>query len=222
MGSYSFPERNNLSNDESPDQARPTVEITMSDDTKGKDAHTKELETLTREIKNGNPLALDQILKLYGSALIAYSSARTGNEDIAEEVVQDVFMQLWNDRSKLESDYNLVNYLYWLTRNKSIDAVRSDSKARQREQNWMNQIFTEQGHSSENFALKSIDAMEIRTRVYDLLSAAPPKCREIFMLVWDTQLSYEEVAGKLGISVRTVRNQVSRAIKVLSDRWGEN
>lgn len=191
----------------------------MANPLRNENAGLNNIERLTREIRNGNASALDQLLQLYGSALIAYSAQRTGDAAVAEEIVQDVFMQLWNERDKLQSDYNLINYLYWLTRNRSIDVIRSDTQARLREKLWTDHIYSESSVASENVALKDIEAIEIRAEVYDLLSAAPPRCREIFMLIWDVQLTYEEVAQKMNISVRTVRNQVSRAVKILGERW---
>lgn len=191
----------------------------MANPSRNENTGLSNIERLTKEIRNGNASALDQLLQLYGSALIAYSAQRTGDAAVAEEIVQDVFMQLWNERDKLQSDYNLINYLYWLTRNRSIDVIRSDTQARLREKLWTDHIYSELSVASEYVALKDIEAMEMRAEVYDLLSAAPPRCREIFMLIWDAQLTYEEVAQKMNISVRTVRNQVSRAVKILGKMW---
>ncbi len=179
----------------------------------------RNLQELTKEIRNGSSSALNMLLKLYGPALIAYSAKRTGNADVAEEIVQDIFLQLWNDRGNLDSNYNVVNYLYWLARNKSIDVIRSDSKARLREKVWISGIYNDIDDNAEDNALSELNTIEVRTQIYDTLKDAPPKSREIFMLVWDAQLTYEEIAIQLNISVRTVRNQVSRAVKILRDNW---
>ena len=169
-------------------------------------------------LRNGDPQALDTIVRTYAPSLIEYVSRKLDSEDRAQDVVQEVFWQLWRDRSRLDVTFHLSVYLFWLTRNRAIDLVRSESKARVREKRWMTR--EDADRVSENAGASLIDSQDARAEVWEVLSAVPPRSREIFMLVWDRQMTYAEVAALLGISVPTVRNQMSRALRMLVKTLG--
>jgi RNA polymerase sigma-70 factor (ECF subfamily) len=77
-----------------------------------------------------------------------------------------------------------------------------------------------EGDDAPNAADAALELDDLRVTVWRALSTAPPRCREVFWLVWGEQRSYTDVAHMLGIAVPTVRNQMSRALKRLSQTLG--
>lgn len=179
--------------------------------------------SLVHQLRMGNPDAYEALVKVYGARLIRYAARITGSSDTAQEVVQDVFLQLWTGRRELTQDLNVSTYLYWLVRNRSINTVKSHASATQRDLLWTTEhkIRTSSNAPSAAESLEAeLEAAEIRAQVWDALQTATPRAREIFMLVWDKQLRYDEVAQTLGLSVTTVRSQMSRALRKVLEILG--
>jgi RNA polymerase sigma-70 factor (ECF subfamily) len=174
---------------------------------------------LIARVREGDPTALDALARTYGAPLIRYAARTVGTVDRAREVVQDIFLRLWRDRATLEVTHDVAAYLFWLTRNHATNVAYSDRAAIHREGRWATEMraTTPTPHNTGETA---IEAAEARAAVWEALATVPPRCREIFMLVWDDQLPYAEVANMLGISVPTVRNQMSRALRHLVNVLG--
>ena len=191
----------------------------------GKESHPSGSEDaiLLRRLQVGDVSAFETLVRSHGASLIRYASRITGSDDRAQEVVQDVFLKLWNERSDVESTFNLSAYLYWLVRNRAVNIARSDLAALRRDGQWVQE--TGQQQAVRNVADAELEAADTRAEVWDALGDVPPRCREIFMLVWDKQLTYAEISRMLGITVPTIRSQMSRALKhlveVLGPRLGE-
>jgi len=178
---------------------------------------------LIAAIRDGDPAALESLARTYGESLIRYSARFVESIDRAREVVQDVFFVLWRDRATLTITRDVAAYLFWRTRNHARHVAHADRSSRARDARWTTDWHD--GAASRPSSADSADAADVRASVWDALSGVPPRCREVFMLVWDEQLSYAEVATILGISIPTARNQMSRALKhlvaVLGSRFGE-
>ncbi len=140
--------------------------------------------------------------------------------DDAREAVQDVFLSLWSEREALTISRDLAAYLFWKTRNRARDLSNADIAASHRDARWVLDV-TEGRRYIAPTAIETIHIMDVRRRVLEALDDVPPRAREIFLLVWDEQLSYAEVAQMFGISVLTVRNQMSRAVRHLTETVGQ-
>jgi len=171
---------------------------------------------LIQRIGNSDPAALDELLRTYGPALIASARRIVISHEVAREVVQDVFWDVWNERTTLSITRDIAAYLFWRTRTRALNVRRSEIATRHREARWAAEPASPQ--ASENDGVSGITAADTRHEVRLALRHVPPRCREIFMLVWEEQLSYGEVAEQLGISVPTVRSQMSRALKQVIQR----
>ncbi len=174
---------------------------------------------LIQRLRASDEEALEALVGLHGPQLIGYATRILRSGDRAQEIVQDVFFHLWSEREHIAETRSLSIYLFWLTRNRAIDAMRADWAAKQREGRWAMDIATELTFI-RNSVDADIEAAETRVDVWEALASAPPRCREIFMMVWDHQLSYQEIAQQLGISVPTARSQFSRALKRLLEVLG--
>lgn len=138
-----------------------------------------------------------------------YALHYLGDSDMAEDVVQECFATLWE---KLEAGLAVANrraYLYMTVRNRCLDQLRRKG------------MQTESLKPYDTYGIiDDDDAQErsqIEARLWTAIDSLPEKCREVFLMSKRDGLKYEEIATELGISENTVRNQISKALKVLKD-----
>lgn len=165
-------------------------------------------------LREGDDDAFDSLVQAYGASLIRYATGIVRSADLAQDVVQDVLLQLWRNRERIDASWDIAAYLYGQTRHRAIDVARSAQAQVQREERWSIQ----QNIESEKTTAIPFDKGEIenlREVVWKALSTVSPKCREVFMMVWDDELPYMEIARRMGLAEPTVRSYVSRALKQL-------
>jgi len=135
--------------------------------------------------------------------------------EIAEDLVQDSFIQLWKNRENLEENTNTQNYLYTITKNNCLNHLKHlEVKNRYiRNRSLAEVIFLQQSINSlpDSFT----DLLEIKQDLYDAIEKLPEDIREIFKLSRFSDMSYAKIAEKKSISVKTVEAKMSRAIKTL-------
>ena len=131
------------------------------------------------------------------------------NPDAAEDVVQECFAALWEKISSGDVIMNRKAYLYMTVRNRCLDQLRRKG------------LQTEQLKPHDIYGIIDEDDLqersEIEARLWTAIDCLPEKCREVFLLSKRDGLKYEEIAAELGISENTVRNQISKALKILKD-----
>ncbi len=144
------------------------------------------------------------------SPLYRYACGILSDEMQSEEVVQDVFMKLWQQREQLAVTTNMQAYLYRAVHNQAVN-ILNRAKVEQKYQ----QFARHRAPDYEMSPAHRLQAGELQQRILRVLAAIPEKCRTIFHLSRQEELSYREIAEKLGLSVKTVENQMSKALKIL-------
>lgn len=175
-------------------------------------------EFLTR-LRDGDEAAFDLLATTYGAPLIGHASRVVGSVESAREVVQDVFLRLWHSREHIDPDWDISAYLYGMTRRLALNVLKSEKAASQREYMWV----TESMDTAQSFQAEAEEEDEkarIRTSIWNAMLELSPRCREVFMLVWDRHLPYSVIAQQLGIAEPTVRRHMSRAVQHLADVLG--
>lgn len=176
-------------------------------------AMTKEKEHLLfSEIKNGSEEAFNEAFDLYYSRLCFFSDKLLHDFDLSRSVVQQVFVDLWIKRGKLQIDL-LKSYLFQSVRNASLDLL----KHKKAESKYLQTLDRdEQGQYDDH-----IEQAELADRINRAIQNLPKKCREIFILCRFEELKYAEIAVRLNISVKTVEMQISIALKKLRKELSE-
>ncbi len=131
--------------------------------------------------------------------------------DEAEEVVQGVFFKVWERRGQLEVTVSLKAYLYRAVHNASLNHLKHQ-KVRQEYANHVKAM------EEEGMEDPGMELTELQRDVTYAIEELPEKCREVFKLNRFEGLKYREVADLLGISEKTVENQMGKALKLLRDR----
>lgn len=141
------------------------------------------------------------------AALCAYAYRYVTDRDTAEEIVQDVLFRVWQRRGQL-ADLELLPYVFRSTANAAISHLRTERATRRRDAQLANEIVGEAAPPSE-----PVDDLAARAR--EAIEALPERCRLIFLLSRDSGLTYAAIAERLSISVKTVENQMCKALRLL-------
>ncbi len=172
--------------------------------------NTALLKELQEAITQGDEAAFTQLYQVFYKKLVHFSSSLIHSQEIAEEVVEDVFVKLWSDKSLTAAIDNIKVYLYVAVKNKSLNAL--SQKARQ----LITAPFDYLDSSVEDFHSDPYDVLVTREMMKKMQAAIhdlPPRCKMIFKLIREDGLKYKEVAEILNISVNTIDTQMAIAVK---------
>ncbi len=170
-------------------------------------------------LKNGDRKIFDLIFKSYYQGLRGYANGLVHSYIAAEEIVQEVFINIWKKHAQLEITISLQAYLYKSVYHGCLNHIRNAKRINHTHQNTTEiekkATLLLLATTNTPFALMVSEEME---KELDLaISKLPEQCRKIFYLCRFDNLSYTEISQKLGVSVSTVKTQMSRAMKKLME-----
>jgi RNA polymerase sigma-70 factor (ECF subfamily) len=136
--------------------------------------------------------------------------------EVSREIVQDSFMSLWEKRAIIDPSRSAKAYVATTVRNKSLNYLRDNRKFDS------GLLGIEKLYPEEQSEISDpLVADEIRRKIRAATESLPEKCREVFVMNRNEQLKYHEIADKLGISVKTVETQMSKALQHMRDHLKE-
>ncbi len=177
---------------------------------------TTTLANLVTRIANDNDAqAFQQFYDIYFDRLFAFALQHTGCRELAEEVVSDVFIKIWNGRKSLPAVENVEVYLHVAVKNQSITYANRYSRNR----NLMVGLHLEHISSLvDNLSPEKIFLGEESCAVLDeAIQSLPRACKTAFLLVKESGLSYKEAAEVMNVSPHTVKNHLVAAVKKLRE-----
>jgi RNA polymerase sigma-70 factor (ECF subfamily) len=124
-------------------------------------------------------------------------------------VVQKVFINLWERKQEVDLSSSMKSYLFTAVHNRSLNVIRDRKKFSSGE---MPEMAGEWDVSTQ------IESMELDAKIRKVIDGLPEKCREVFELNRFEGMKYTDIAAQLGISVKTVENQMSKALKILREK----
>lgn len=152
----------------------------------------------------------EDVYKAHFKALHAYANSILADYEHAEEMVQQVFLKLWEKRTNIEINSSIQAYLYRSVYNESINFLKHE-KVKQAHASFVKHTMTE----SSNNHHKDIDTKELEGKIRLALNKLPEQCRTIFQLSRYEELKYKEIAERLQLSVKTIENQMGKALKIM-------
>jgi RNA polymerase sigma-70 factor (ECF subfamily) len=171
------------------------------------------------QLRNGDERAFTTIVALYLEPLYRFAYIRTQDSQLAEDVTQDVLVQLWDHRSRLSDTGSLKGYLFRSVRNRSLNHLRHERSLERLAESYVHDTG---GHTGVPDAGMALELEEGARLIADAIAGLPPRTREIFVLRREQGMSYPDIADTFGISIPTVHNQMSRAVNAIRDalaRW---
>lgn len=170
-------------------------------------------DSLLSLLKQDDHEAFAIIYNHYWRSLLNYAHKRLANPEDAEEVVQEVFIRLWERRSEIEISTSLAAYLHSAIKYKIYNRYRYFLSRKE--------AHKISGLTDVADAIQPIDALEFReleNSVRNAINALPSKCREVFVLSRNERLPNKTIAQRLGISVNTVEKHIGKALQLLRFR----
>jgi len=171
----------------------------------------EERELLSR-LKAGDKQAFDTIFRAHYPSLVGFGQGLLHDRAAAEDVAQEVMLELWRRREELAIHESLRAYLLRATRNRALNQLRHAKVQRRAEPHLKPQEAVAAPGASE------IVADELQTAITAAIAELPPGCREVFTMSRQQGLRYAEIASTLGISVKTVESQMGKALRHLRTR----
>lgn len=156
--------------------------------------------------------AFEKLFKDYFPALMAFSRRILGDEDDAREVVHQVFIKLWERRNEIDLSISMKSYLFTAVNNRSLNMIRDRKKFSSEEV----PEYVEKWDVSDE-----LESMELEEKIRRVIETLPERCRVIFELNRFDGLTYKEISKQLDISVKTVENQMTKALKILREQLAE-
>ncbi|MEL7586419.1 MAG: RNA polymerase sigma-70 factor [Prolixibacteraceae bacterium] len=160
-------------------------------------------------LKNDDAVAFDLLFQLYGQKLYGFALKYLKSESEAEEMVQEVFVRLWENRRLLKSDYSFKSYLFTI----ALNQIRKFFNKRAATLRFVEQLQTET--LSDNHTVDSIDYGSVLKRIDEIVDTFPERKKQIFLKSRKEGKSSKEIAAELDISAGTVDNQVSDALRII-------
>jgi RNA polymerase sigma-70 factor (family 1) len=181
----------------------------LTENQKTKSVYSSDPE-IVGAIRRGDEQAFEQTFRSFYPRLCNYACTLLKDEEESEEVVQTVFLTIWEKREDLEITLSLKSYLYRAVHNHCLNRFKHASVREVYREHTLN--FS--AHSYESVT-EVIHANELEDRIEKAVSTLPEQCQKAFRLSRFEELKYQEIADQLGISIKTVENQIGKALKIL-------
>jgi RNA polymerase sigma-70 factor (family 1) len=167
---------------------------------------------LFQQISEGSEAAFAEIFHRYTPRLRPFIYGILKLSAVTDEVLQEVFLKVWLNRDVLVNVNEPSAWLYRIASNLSLNQLRKQAN----EYKKLKEIITAEGHESDNLLAK-LSAKELQQMIYEAVTKLPEKRKEIYLMSREAGLSHKEIAEKLDISVITVKNQVTSALKIIQE-----
>lgn len=167
---------------------------------------------LLQQLIAGDADSFRKIYEFYQGRIFLFAFRLTKSKAEAEEVVQEVFVRLWEKREKIKIEKSFNSYMLTITKNLVIDSLKKASRDRTIQQKIYRNI-----QALENHSVNELIAKEISRLQQQAIESLSPQRKLVFMLSREEELSYEEIAQRLGVSRNTVRNHMSEALSSIRE-----
>lgn len=172
-------------------------------------------EDLFRQVKSGNIFSFDELYRKYSKRLFRFAFSLLKSTEEAENIVQDVFMNLWINREKITNDSSVKYYIFSIAYHSSITVLRKKI----RESEFIGQLSQLQDPAQQPDL--RLECQELDSRLNAIINSLPKRQKEVYLLHRNQGLKYAEIAEKLNISVNTIENHMSGALKSIRKKLGD-
>ncbi len=167
-------------------------------------------KSLLDALAKGDEQAFTVLYEKYWEKLFVVALNRVQSVEIAKELVQDLFADLWKNRFRLAIRKNVSSYLFGALRNIILDHIRKEI-VREKYILHISRFY----HAQDNATAEQIGLSDLNNALKEAVGQLPPRCRQVYELSRNEHFTNREIADRLDISHKTVENQITKALKIL-------
>jgi len=172
--------------------------------------------TVIALLKEGSEKVFEWVFKTHFKSLHAYAYTFLKDDELAEEVVQNIFCRVWEKRDQLKTDGSIKAYLYRAVHNESLNYIKHQKVKANFETYYSGQMDEQNEHASDK-----VMTGELENRIRQAMLELPQQCRIIFQMSRFEALKYQQIADQMGLSVKTIENQMGKALKLMRLKLAE-
>lgn len=174
-------------------------------------------------LKEGDSNAFESVFRFWYEPLVHFAEEYISDLESARNIVQNIFMKLWEKHALVDPDSNLKSYLYMATRNACLSHLRhikvENSYFEKAIKN--NEDLQLNYEALEELKMEQIDFSNLEKLIQDTIDSLPERCREVFLMSRYEEMKNKEIAEKLNISIKAVEANITRAITKLRENTRE-
>ena len=178
-----------------------------------KQSASNEESFILRRMIEGDENAFKYFFDAYYDDLCNFVNSYLRDESLSEDVVQSIFIYLWEKKDSLPANCSIKSYLYTASKNKSLNQLRN-AKNKNR---IMGELLTQPELISDEEANLFLEFEELKSIISDAVDVLPSQCKIIYQLSRNEGMTNKEIAERLGITTKTVENQMTIAIRKMKD-----
>jgi len=163
-------------------------------------------------LQTTHPKFIEELFRAYYSPMVKLVNRMLRNAEASEDIVQDVFVKVWNNRINLDKGKSIKSYLYRSAINTAINYLEKDKRSIRLDHNDLTSHSTIGSQTEEGLNLK-----ELERKVSEAIDSLPPRCKAVFVMSRYEELSYKEIAESMEISIKTVENQMGKALSIMRE-----
>lgn len=175
-------------------------------------ANLQNEEDLIKRLRKDDAAAFDALFQVYGQKLYGFALKYLKSESEAEEMVQDVFVRIWENRRSLKTEYSFKSYLFTIALHQIRKFFRKRAISLRYVADFQREISESDDHTAD-----SIDYRSLLSQIDEIVDTFPERKRQIFLKRRSEGKTSKEIAAELGITVGAVDNQISDALRMIRD-----
>lgn len=160
---------------------------------------------LVERIQKGDRSAFRQLFDRYYALFVSFARKLLRDDQVAEDLVQNVFVRVWSSRERLDIDRNIRSYLLVAVRNEVFCYLRGIGRE-------LHEQLSDDARVTDTDAAQIMSAKDMERGIRQIIADMPERRREVFCMSRNENLSNQEIADRLGLSVRTVEKHIENAL----------
>lgn len=171
----------------------------------------EELTDLARQLRMSDVAAFRKLFDIFNRPIHRFVSYKLADADTAEDITQEVFVKLWENRGDVQPERSIKSYLYTIANNLTLNHIRHSKIVRKHQEN--TRLISE--NLAESSPEQLLEQVEFDEAILSAINHLPEKSRIVFQLSRMENLSYKEIAARLDISIKTVESHIGKSLKLL-------
>ena len=179
---------------------------------------SKDIENIIEDLLQGSAQAMKRVFDLFYKPLCSYAVRYVSSMPVAEEIASDVMCKIWQNRNQGYRAETFREYIFAATRNTALNYLKQQQNRKKLSDSWADQLRDE---LIEETPLDSMITEETLSKIDNLLNSLPEQCRKAFLMSRIDDMSYEEIAAQMDVSINTVKYHIKTALQKLRAGVGD-